>query len=399
MVKIPLNHINSLLNNEEIDKKRLEQYLQKEEMLDVLSIDTMNWSWYELFDNIQETKERKTIVDKINYFKYPNKNSDYSQFIYNFFYLLDITKEYYNNDMCTENFWSEYWPNIHKLYYDHSLINIEKTLRQTLKEYLKHMIYVQYPNNILDDKFIEQITPKFVKSLLYYTKWLTVLWEYFSKPSPSTYLHDLSSHTNTIHTYNNNDFYNVPIYNLIAGEDTYWHFMGEYVRSGFSYFDDEDFMFKEFGLNKTWDEHYDKKFEKRKSEIIMEEFQNCGNIDKILISNLRHLKTDYDQQSGFADDEGYYDIPDVRVHRSWVRKYYNMYCREKYLYNDISLLQTKKWEAIEYVLSYNSYQDEEIAFWLNTTTWIFDFLDNLLDEEQYKEIFDNNKQFDIMDDA
>ncbi len=309
----------------------------------------------ELYNNFDENKKNNELYDIKDYI-YNDKITD-NELWHKLFGCISCMQDFYDMNMDNEEDWSKRGPGIREKLKNQK--DLEAKIRHNLYLYVKRIVLGFYPNNILDDDFIKNITPRMIKWLIYYWNWLEFLWE--------THIDDNSTEEKEIQTEKDQNTYPM-IYHI-----------GEEIASDLWL---EKSEIKEIVAQANSIKQQQKwEVDIIGNEIIKDFLMAC--IDKILIAELRHNKTDYDKCDFLSDD----DEDNEYFNRRYWRKYYNSYCRDKYLFNQYYIEKDKEWNIWHLTSVYHYDLDDTKFFWENTTTWTFDFFyDNyeLQEEEQHE---------------
>ncbi len=347
---------------------------------------------YSVLDNQEYIENSNNKHDNVSDFINLVQNQLYWNISYNFFHFIDKIKEYYWDLMTTEDFWSKNGANFHNIL-SNPLQDLETEIWLWLTQYISYYIKDAYSNNILDDEIIKSITPKFIKSIIYYKSWIETLWEVlqnYSSWSDSGIEWDFIDWEKTeyrhLPIYLESSFRDyLTVYN-IKDNHLSWLSILHVQRLYSRFINKNETQLEEWLLKKCDDQVLKKEYDGPET-YIMKDFQRYV-LDKILIPSLRHTKTDYDICSFDWDNWEYHDLSWYT--RSDARRFYNQYCRSKYLYNDIKTKSNEKWETIEYIPVWIDEFDSYWDFWRNTTTDIFDFYgdDESIEEdiEQFQEV-------------
>lgn len=236
------------------------------------------------------------------------KTLDEKSVIWLFYDYIDGIKKYYGNDMIKIDFWIQQSP------YLMMKNNLDILLLWKIcANYVAYFIWKVYPHNLLDEEFLLSIAPYYMRLFLQYIQGYEVLGEVFN----DGYLLEerfLRLRGASFHFLQDNKL-------LLQTSSKRW--MVPQTEKKWIY---STFIFPSF--------------EERTFPYILKDFIfKCQ--DKILISHLRHNKTDYDTKD--FDDEG---VMGYRL--SW-RNTYNVYCRAKYLEWTSKMWVDVQWNEVEYV--------------------------------------------------
>jgi hypothetical protein len=394
------------------ETKQMEQNLtyfiegNKFKELDYITTDVANTIQNNFFNTTQTD-----LSDTDHLMPSTNQNDDFSQFLnpdlrnktycsisYDFFCFIDTIKKYYWDEMNTEDFWSENWKNIHLILNDQSVLTAEKEIWCWLTKYVSYYLKDSYPGNILDEELIKNITPKFIKSIIYYEDWIETLWEKLREYNEWDSFEDWENITLELDHIYESVYLDTKFKDFIANYNIKNNHLSSLsllnIQTVYEKFCLESKAVWVSGLTiQTMTEGdipgftNNNPFERDSLEShIMQSFQSAV-LDKILIAALRHKKTDYDNHSFWGDDWEE-DAFSWYTRRS-ARRYYNQYCRAKYLYNNIDVKKGNTWETIEYIPVWIDEFDVYWDFWYNITTDEFGFCSYDEESEDTEDVSSN----------